>query len=232
MPIIKLTKIWEQDGLLIADYYKKRIEKNKESADDYASLDWKTNENYRKVCQTVINLINPDEVSSIFDIGCGTGNFYKFFKTKYHRRIKYYGIDIVSNFIMQARKKYPESNFKKINFISKKFNHKQTCNLVVNLGGLNSRTRYYHQYIKYSISKMLKYANKFLVFSLITNINQNYFPKGNNKKVGHISGVDDKFLKQLLEQIKKQYHNMVSFKLKKVNIFKGSQDTFVCIKIL
>ncbi|TSC95377.1 MAG: methyltransferase type 12 [Parcubacteria group bacterium Athens1014_10] len=228
----KLIKIWEQDGLLIIDYYKKRIAKNKESANDYASLDWKSQEKYKKVFQTVINLINPDEVNSIFDIGCGAGNFYKFFKTKYPRRIKYYGIDIVSSFIMQARKKYPKISLKVINFISKNFNHKQTWNLVINLGGLNSRTRYYHQYIKYSISKMLKYTNRFLIFSLITNVNQNYFPKGNNKKVGHICGLNYKFLKQILGQIKKQYSGTVLFKIKKINLFKGSQDTFVCIKKL
>ncbi len=46
----------------------------------------------------------------ILDYGCGLGDFYGFLKKKY-KNFSYIGIDVVPNFIMEARLKYPMAKF-------------------------------------------------------------------------------------------------------------------------
>jgi len=47
---------------------------------------------------------------SLLEVGCATGEFYRYLRVKYPR-VRYYGIDISRAAIARAREKYPEAHF-------------------------------------------------------------------------------------------------------------------------
>jgi SAM-dependent methyltransferase len=51
------------------------------------------------------------EGKTILDFGCGLADFYEFLKNELKINVKYYGVDIVPDFIEIAAAKYPEANF-------------------------------------------------------------------------------------------------------------------------
>lgn len=57
---------------------------------------------------------------SIMDIGCGTGTLVEYIQPK-----DYLGVDLNSDFIKLARKKYPEHDFKVLNIVTQKFPEKK-----------------------------------------------------------------------------------------------------------
>ena len=56
------------------------------------------------------------ENKSVLDIGCGTGTLIEYLNPK-----SYFGVDINSEFIKLARKKYPGFKFKILNIVDEKF---------------------------------------------------------------------------------------------------------------
>jgi len=53
------------------------------------------------------------KVQSLLDVGCASGGFYPVFK-KFNSAIQYEGVDVVSQMIEQAKKKYPDIPFQLI----------------------------------------------------------------------------------------------------------------------
>lgn len=217
-----LLEKWQHDSNKITAYYRARIRK---SGISEKSLDWRHKEGCLKFFNYAIGMINCTEISSIFDVGCGTGNFYYFFKEKCNKNVQYAGIDIVSEFINFAKNKDNLLNVETENFLS--YKSKVQYDLVINLGGLNSKTRFFPKYLEYNIFKMYSMSKKYILFNVIVEAKDNYFGVNKIRKVGRITSIEEKKLINILDKIKKLG---ATYSIKKVSIFKGSFDAFVVIK--
>jgi SAM-dependent methyltransferase len=54
--------------------------------------------------------IDPGRQLTLLEIGCATGEFYRYLHVKYPR-VNYYGVDISEPAIERAKEKYPKANF-------------------------------------------------------------------------------------------------------------------------
>jgi len=226
----KLTSYWLEDGLLISEYYKRKI--GKYSIDSVASLDWRSPESHALFLESALSGIDIEKVKSVLDVGCGRGDLFDHLEKITKEDFRYTGIDIVPGFISKALNSKDNRDMKVEvgNFIDERYWPKDRSDLVINLGGLASQVRFYRQYLKYNIEKMILLSNRYVIFNIITDISPDYFPgKSSRKKVGKIGGCSEVVLKNILEQIKKKHR--IEYRIKKVTIFEGSRDAFVYIKI-
>lgn len=90
---------------------------------------------------------------SVLDVGCGTGDFYEFIKSRY-KNIKYKGIDFSESMIKKAQEKY-QSNFENKDLID--INEKFDC--VFALGTFNLQTTNHEEYIKNYLKKCFDCCN-------------------------------------------------------------------------
>ncbi|MFA6422896.1 MAG: methyltransferase domain-containing protein [Patescibacteria group bacterium] len=216
-----LLEKWQLDSNKIISYYQARIKK---SGISEKSLDWRDKEGSLKFFNYSIGIIDCAKVFSIFDVGCGTGNFYYFYKDKCNKKVQYTGIDIVPEFINYVKNKNNSLDVKTENFLS--FNPKAQYDLVINLGGLNSKTRFFQKYLEYNIFKMYSMSKKYILFNIIVETKDDYFGVNKTRKVGKITSIEEKKLINILGKIKKLG---ATYNIKKVSIFKGSFDAFVVI---
>ena len=121
--------------------------------------------------------------STVLDIGCGYGGFYNILK-KMKKRINYTGIDFNEDMIINAKKKYPKSNFKYYagsnykNFLKKKYDY------VIIFGVLHLNLNW-----RKILINAKEISKKGLLFDLrthkgpsIENINKSYFKLGDSEK--------------------------------------------------
>ena len=216
-----LVRTWDSNANLVSEYYQRRIAKSGISEE---SLDWRDRKSCLDFYDNALSLMEPSTIYSIFDIGCGTANFYYYFKEKY-RDVVYAGIDIVPQFIEYAKSLNRDLDVSTSNFVS--YNSSNKYDLVVNMGGLNSRVECFVEYIKYNILKMIDMSNKYVIFNVIIKADNGYFGNSNETKTGHITFMEESKLIEILEEIKKMGY---SYQLKKKSVFQGSQDAFVAIK--
>lgn len=62
--------------------------------------------------------------ASVLDFGCGFGDFLKFLKQKEVKDLKYLGVDINPNFIVNAQRLHPDSKFLQINLFEEEFEYR------------------------------------------------------------------------------------------------------------
>lgn len=109
--------------------------------------------------KNLLKKIKKKSVSNILDIGCATGGFYKIFTKIFGKKIKYHGLDIEKNMILNARKRFPKN--KSIKFeVSKNMMlevKKSFYDLVFSTGTLNHNKNY-----KTIINKMLRVSKKYI----------------------------------------------------------------------
>ncbi len=58
--------------------------------------------------QNAYKFLNNTE--SVLDFGCGFGDFFNYLKTN-NKNIQYFGFDLMEEFIIEAKSKYPDGNF-------------------------------------------------------------------------------------------------------------------------
>lgn len=226
----RLLDKWIKDGELIEKYYKKKIDRS--SVNTATALDWRSDQMHKFFLDNSFEGIDIDSLYSILDIGCGNCDVIEYLSGRSKSSFRYEGIDIVREFIYNARAKYASRKItiKKFNFLDQAYWPAQKFSLVLNLGGLNSKVRYRYSYLKYNIQKMILCSQRYVVFNLIIEVDNLYFKKNKIRKVGAITDFEEKKLIFILNKLSQIYN--IDFKIKKVSIHKGSIDAFVLIKLL
>lgn len=96
--------------LKIAKHYDECFKKH---GDNHLGVDWPKHEDTLIRHQIMLELIKDKNTNnSLLDFGCGLGHFYEFIlKKKYTENLKYFGLDINSNFYNHCVSKYPNIQF-------------------------------------------------------------------------------------------------------------------------
>lgn len=95
----------DRDRLL--GYYREHI--NKFGINTFGGVSWSSKQN-QEVRFRVLSEIGDLNNSSVLDVGCGFGSFYKFLSTRFSG-ISYTGIDIVPEMINTCRQNFPGVSF-------------------------------------------------------------------------------------------------------------------------
>lgn len=103
---------------------------------------------------------------SILDVGCGRGDLYKYFINQ-RLQAQYTGIDLMPEFISEAKKHYPKAKFIEKDFLKWQTNESYdyviaSGLLSVNLSGNNK------EYLQASVKKMLNLAKQGIAFNFLT----------------------------------------------------------------
>lgn len=121
-----------------------------------------------------------EEVETVLDVGCGYGKLLEFLRHKKSYNGKYWGIDIISEFIETAIQTYeaePKPYFLTGDFLEHDFKH-QKFDYVISLGGLGLNQDYPQPHGE----KSLDYAQKLI--SKLIKLSKNtvclYFLNGDN----------------------------------------------------
>ncbi|OGM25846.1 hypothetical protein A2962_00360 [Candidatus Woesebacteria bacterium RIFCSPLOWO2_01_FULL_39_61] len=101
---------------------------------------------------------------SVLDVGCGFGEMAKFLKKRYEG-VDYTGVDIVPEFIEEAKKNYPEYQFFVRDFFSKPMS--ETYDVILASGVLNSNVPENMEYRKKAIKIIFAHAKKVLAFNML-----------------------------------------------------------------
>jgi len=101
---------------------------------------------------------------SVLDIGCGFGEMAKFLKKRY-RGVLYTGVDIVPDFIEEAKKLNPGYRFLVSDYFSNPIDEK--FDVVLASGVLNSNVSSNMGYRKKAIKIMFEHAKKVFAFNML-----------------------------------------------------------------
>lgn len=115
---------------------------------------------------------------SVLDVGCGFGEMAKFLHKRYEG-VKYTGVDIVPEFIEQARADHPYYDFEVRDFFSDPGEEKY--DVVMASGTLNSQLGEQNmEFRKMAIKTMFAHAKKVCVFNMLGGHPQPETPEGSN----------------------------------------------------
>lgn len=102
---------------------------------------------------------------SVLDVGCGFGEMAKFLHKRYEN-VKYTGIDIVPEFVEQAKKGHPYYEFKVADYFNNPMDAK--FDVVMASGTLNSQLGSQNmEFRKHAIKTMFAHAKKACVFNML-----------------------------------------------------------------
>ncbi len=101
---------------------------------------------------------------SVLDVGCGTGELYKFFLQE-QIVVDYTGIDIVPEFIISAQKRFPNTQFR----IEDIFEISRQYDYVVASGALSFKVEDNLNYYQDMIRQMYALARKGVAFNMLDN---------------------------------------------------------------
>lgn len=148
------------------------IDRNKSNFAKYgyspASLDW--NKGKQDIRFSVLTQFLDYQDSSILDIGCGFGDLLKFL-IKDHWIGRYTGVDLVDEFITEAREQHgenPNADFIKADFLSDNFN--ATADFAVASGTFNYNFKKTDnkKFIKHSMEKAFDLSRKGIAFDFLS----------------------------------------------------------------
>ena len=132
------------------------------------SLGWEKGKQFLRFHQLTCDF--ELENTSILDVGCGFGDFIKYLNLNKIKNIKYVGVDIIEEFILEAKKLYSNDDIKfyKSNFldleISETFDYgiaSGTFNLAIE--GING-----YDNIESNLIKMFSHCSKAVSIDLLT----------------------------------------------------------------
>jgi len=123
---------------------------------------WSSQENQRKGFEIATDLpwINWEKIESVLDIGCGYGKLLELLIFEKHYKGKYYGIDIVPEFIEKAVQRYNDqfnAQFYVGDFLSQTL-ERERFDVVISLGALSVN----HDYPNQAGDKSTAYAQKLI----------------------------------------------------------------------
>jgi len=139
------------------EYYEDLLNKHGET---YLALDWNSPESQKLRYQVLKELFiygRKGSNISVFDVGCGFGDLYGFFKKGkivQRHKIKYFGCDISARLLEVAKKKYPEAKFALIDILEDRSVPK--FDYVFCSGALNIRTTDTVSHVEFVKSMLLR----------------------------------------------------------------------------
>ena len=137
--------------------------------DDARSLGW-YNDSTKNIRYQILCEVGDLNNHSVLDVGCGFGDLFDFIKKK-NINFTYKGIDINSNMINKAIKKYQNAQFETIDFGV--FNKDEKYDYVFCSGGLSFMVPDYKQFYFEYVEKMFECSKIAVVFNMLNRNNNN-----------------------------------------------------------
>ncbi len=145
-------------------FYKESIKKF--SAYDVRSLQWNSKESQLKRFLSLKRIGNLNS-SKILDIGCGTGDFLAYLLGNGFQVDRYFGIDLMNEFIEVAQEKYPYPNIEFINEDFFTYTINEHFDFGICNGAINVKEKDNMQLLKKVIIKSLPLIKKSLGITLL-----------------------------------------------------------------
>jgi SAM-dependent methyltransferase len=115
---------------------------------------------------------------SVLDVGCGFGEMAKFLHKRYEG-VKYTGVDIVPEFVAQAKKDHPYYEFMELDYFSNPL--KEKFDVVMASGTLNSQLNKGNmEFRKKAIKVMFEHSKKACIFNMLGGHPQPETPEDSN----------------------------------------------------
>lgn len=154
-----IMKLEEGDKNRIIDFYLGHLKKN--GVESAQTLNW-TNKRNQLLRFNALARIGNLENASILDVGSGLGDLYGYLSAQ-KLSFRYYGIDIVPEFISLAKQKYPQGNFGSEDI----FSMGQKYDYVLASGSLSFTVANNDVFYQQMIKKMYELANIGLGFNML-----------------------------------------------------------------
>lgn len=216
-------KQWEKDAKKVAKYYSNKI---MEKGCSIQSLAYRDKKYMNVFFDELFTDIEIKKNPSFLDIGSGLGLFIDYMREHKIETVDYLGIDLMQQFIDYSKTTYSNYNFVMGNFIAADFYLDKKYDYVFALGVLVSRVSEYETYLLEFIKKMISCSKEYVLFNLITQIDQDSQNYSNRNEIGGITDISKIKLKKILDSIQN-----ISYKIIERKIFDDATDTFIQIKI-
>jgi cyclopropane fatty-acyl-phospholipid synthase-like methyltransferase len=222
----ELILTWLEDGNCIAENYSQLIVK--EGLASAKSLGERQEQRDFRFFDKLFEGVTILPTCSILDVGCGKGELLDYLSLHSSEigNYNYLGIDLVPTFISEATQKFPSKEFHRVNFIEPTFEPEHQFDIVLALGVLVTRVRYYEQFVEYFVRKMVKCARKYVLFNIISSIDPSSGNYRDIKGVGHSTILSTDSLHSIISQLR-----CYSCRVEPYNLFPDATDLFVQIQL-
>jgi ubiquinone/menaquinone biosynthesis C-methylase UbiE len=153
-------KFSDEDSFRIKKFYSDLIDKH--GSNNPYSLNWSSE--YNQIIRfAILSQVGLFENKSILDVGCGLGHLHAHLK-KVCKNFSYTGIDIVPKMISEAKKKYPDVDFRAVDF--NEFECPQ-YDFILSSGALSFKIKNWEKIYLEMIKRMFKYARLGIAFNAL-----------------------------------------------------------------
>ena len=222
----QMIHTWLEDGERVRENYVELI--FQEGLASAKSLGERKEHRDWRFFDRLFETISISSKDSIFDIGCGKGELIDYLSLRFPdiNNCDYLGIDIVPDFIKLVKQNFPSRKFELVNFIEPSFFPEKQFDIVVALGVLVTRVRHYDLFVEYFVKKMVKYAKKYVLFNIISDIDLSSGNYSDPNAVGHSTVLSAEVLHSFIDTIP-----LYNYRATPYNIFPDATDLFVQIQL-
>ena len=142
----------------------------KRYGNSFKSLDWGSKKK-QIIRFKILSKIGNLNKKKILDVGCGFGDFNSWLK-KNKKNVNYFGIDIVPEMIIEAKKKHKKSFFYNGSFLKNKDIGNQRFDYVFASGIFTFNRKKGNSILKKTILKMWKISKKGIAFNCLNSKNK------------------------------------------------------------
>ena len=148
---------------VIYDYYIPRLNQGEE---DHEKLGWESREAQFQRFDVLLNHVSF-EGHSVLDVGCGLGNLLDAFKLK-NLHVRFTGVDIVSDMILRARQRHPESSWHCCDIFSESPFGDERFDVVFSSGIFNIDLGNNPEFLVNALALFLALSNEYVCFNLLS----------------------------------------------------------------
>lgn len=218
-----LLPMWAYSGARVTKYYTGLLKAHGFTPQALAERDDdKDNDFY----QHLLGAAELAPRASVLDVGCGMGDLITFLGARGVTPGAYLGLDLVPGFVERCRATYPAPyRFECANFITRRFARHERYDLVVSMGVMVSRVISYEAYVAACVEKMLRLANKYVAFNLITEVDRSQGNFQQADQVGAITFLPRPQLERILERAARAHG--AEYAIEERRIYNDASDAFV-----